>query len=98
MSKIRYPVFVDEDGNRFLFCGLYEDDITSVSASRCWELAIVLGLTQETDMMEIPVEDGSLVFPHVCIDITHPNLMSATPGYLVGGPKFDEVARESAGA
>jgi hypothetical protein len=95
-DKRNYVVFRDDLGNRMLLSGVYDQ---GADFWRCLEISLTLGITREDDFYEVPIVDDELCFPHVKVEVTHPSFFHGyCDGYLIGGPTFDEVARESGDA
>lgn len=91
-----YPVFISEDGNQFIFPGLYECVETGKQAS--WEVRLLtraaLNLELRPEDLEVTFEEdsGSIPIAHVPITITHSGFAhGAEEVYLIGGPLFDQA-------
>ena len=95
--KTRAKVLADDKGNRVVFPNFIVNeenpDTTAASViiveSMMW--AILLGMTAEKEWLELDTES----FQHVRIMVAHPSFRhGGSVGYLIGGPRFDEIAAE----
>jgi hypothetical protein len=102
-ETIRFPVFVDQDGNRFIFPSVYHEteDGRGLSATQMWayclQLQVALKVDKEKETFDVKVEDGHLNFPHVVADAGSRGFKhGGAKVWLISGPKFDEIAKEEA--
>lgn len=98
MIEVKFPVFADKQGNRFVFPGLYSSsDGATVSWGYCRQIEVALGVAEEKERLCVPVEDGMLNFPHVKAEAGSRGFMHGSGEvYLIGGPEYDRVAAEQA--
>jgi hypothetical protein len=92
----KFPVFVDQKGNRFIFPGLYTSDIDGRSAtwSYCLQLEIALKVKKEAETFDVVPGIG---YSYVESEATSPSFAHGGDiVHLIGGPLFDEVVAECA--
>lgn len=100
MREVSYPVFVDDKGNRILFPTLYSDEEKSYDWDKAMMIRLVLGLTVEQELFKVPVdEENNFVLTHVKTEAIHRGFAhGGSVVYLIGGPEFDKVVKESENA
>lgn len=96
-EAVRYPVFVDHKGNRFIFPDLYAYEEKTVSWGYCRQTEVALGVTEEKDKFEvIPDDEGMLNFSRVVASAGSRGFAhGGAEVWLIGGPEFDKVVSES---
>jgi hypothetical protein len=96
---IRFPVFRDDKGNRFVFPGLYQGGTNGQSGTdiwaRCLHIKIALNVEQEKETLNVPLDaDGFLTFPHVPADASSRGFAhGSSKVWIVGGPEFEAIAK-----
>lgn len=99
VTPVRYPVFADGKGNRFVFPGLYSDDEKTAGWGFCRQIEAALGVTEEEQTFDVmPDDNGVMNFPHVVAEAGSRGFAHGhNTVWLIGGPTFDGiVAEESA--
>lgn len=95
-EALRFPVFRDQRGNRFVFPSLYKggDGVLATSLwSRCRQICAALNVTEEHDTLDVVPEGNSLVFPHVPASAGSSGFAHGSGRvWLIGGPEFDSAA------
>lgn len=89
---VRYKVFNDEKGNRFIFPGIYDQPELSVD-SLSWHLCLLLHLKLESTTFDVVAdENGFMNFPHIKTSVGHSRFAHGSADiWLIGGPEFDSV-------
>lgn len=91
IEALRFPVFSDKQGNRFVFPAVYSHQDKSAEWGYRRAICAALGVTEEPETFDvIPETDGSLSFPHLVADATSGGFRhGGSQVWLIGGPKFD---------
>lgn len=100
---VKFPVFLDRRGNRFVFPGLYSGGNGFVATevwSRSRQIEVALGVTEEKGTFDVPIDDdGRLTFPHVPADAGSSGFAhGSSKVWIIGGPEFDASSMEMANA
>jgi hypothetical protein len=92
-EAVRYPVFRDKNGNRFVFPSVYSFESQSASWSYCRGICAALGVEEEADTLNVVPEDGFLNFPRVVASAGSSGFEhGSSEVWLIGGPEFDAIA------
>jgi len=90
-----YPIFITESGDGFIFPGVRRSNISDedYSFGYAWGLAFRIGCNLSEEKFIVTREPNSdLLFPHVVMDIGHPNFAhGGETVYLISGPTFEEI-------
>jgi hypothetical protein len=101
-NEIKFPVFVDNRGNRFVFPGLYSsiEEGKSVDWFFCRKICCALGVTEEKEPLRVEKDEaGVMTFEHVKAEAGGPGFAHGSGNvYLIGGPEFDAIKSETAEA
>jgi hypothetical protein len=91
MSEIRFPVFKDRKGNRFVFPGVYVSDDKSYDWSQCRMICASIGVEEEKEKLSVTLEGTELInFPHVKASAGHRGFLHGGETiWLIGGPEFE---------
>jgi hypothetical protein len=96
---VRYHVFRDAGGNRFVFPTVYDYDAPDGSCSRvsweyCRRLCCALSVSEEKfKLLVAPDEEGKLNFPHVVAEAHSRGLAhGGSTVWIIGGPRYDEIS------
>lgn len=92
-EAVKFPVFADHRGNRFVFPGLYSYESQRADWEYCLRIQAALNVSQEKATFDvIPDAEGMLVFPRVIASAGSSGFRHGSSDvWLIGGPKFDEV-------
>lgn len=92
-ESVKFPVFRDDKGNRFIFPSIRSDDSTSISWAQCRSICAATGVEEEPERLNLEADEkGKMNFPHIKTEILHPGFAhGAASVYLIGGPTFDEI-------
>lgn len=94
-TEVKFAVFRDEQGNRFVFPSIFDDGEKSIDWAQCMSLRLALNIEEEKERLVVPVEDGEFRFSHVRSEALHRSFMhGAATVYLISGPTFDEISSE----
>jgi hypothetical protein len=92
MMIIKFPVFKDKRGNRFIFPNLYSGEGKSVSWTFCRQTCVALGVSEEKETFNQEVDgDGMLNFPRVVAEAGSAGFAhGSSVVWLIGGPEFEK--------
>ena len=95
-EAVRFPVFRDWKGNRFVFPGLYSYEDKMVGWGFCRQTEVALGVTEEKDTFDVvPDSEGMLNFSRVVADAGSRGFMhGGSKVWLIGGPEFNAFVKE----
>lgn len=90
-DTVRFPVFRDDKGNRFVFPGLYSSNDRTASWEARLHIRLALHVEEEKEPLVVPVDDdGDLAFPHLPADAISPGFAhGGSTVWIIGGPEFD---------
>lgn len=94
-ATVRFPVFRDRRGNRFVFPGVYVSDERSYDWARCRMICAAIGVDEEKDRLAVTEDNGELInFPHVVASAGHRGFLHGGEKiWLIGGPEYDATAK-----
>jgi len=97
-EAVRYPVFRDGKGNRFVFPGVYSFAGQSAGWAYCRGICAALGVEEEKDTLDVvPDEDGMLAFSRVVASAGSSGFQhGSSEVWLIGGPEFDAIVNVEA--
>jgi len=93
-EAVRYPVFRDKNGNRFVFPGVYSYEGQSAGWAYCRQICAALRVEEEKDTFDVvPDDEGMLNFSRVVASAGSSGFRhGSSEVWLIGGPEFDAVA------
>lgn len=97
-EAVRYPVFRDDKGNRFVFPGLYSyEDRRADWGHRRMTCAALRVAEEKFNLLVVPDDEGMLNFPHVVADAHSPGFAhGGDVVWIIGGPEFDAIFARAA--
>lgn len=95
-EAVRFPVFRDEKGNRFVFPGLYSFEGQIANWGLCRSICAALRIEEEKASLDIvPDDEGMLNFPRVVASAGSSGFRhGGAEVWLIGGPEFEAIERE----
>jgi hypothetical protein len=96
---VRFAVFRDRQGNRFVFPGVYDANDRSIDWVKCRVICAALGVEEEKERLSVVEDaDGFVSFPHVKAEAGHRGFLhGGEKVWLIGGPEFDAITRATEG-
>lgn len=90
-TAVRFPVFRDDKGNRFVFPGLYTFEGHTARWMFCRQICAAICVEQEAETFDVlPDCQGMLNFPRVVADAGSSGFFhGSSEVWIIGGPTFD---------
>ncbi len=90
-DPVKFAVFRDRLGNRFVFPGIHEKRNRHIDPAECAVMEMALNISKEPDLLTVERDDDmSLMFEHIRSEVLHINFKhGAATVYLIGGPEFE---------
>lgn len=96
-EAVRFPVFKDTKGNRFVFPGLYNYEDRRADTFVCLEICLAVGVTLEPATFDVVPKDNMLVFPRLIADAASYGFRhGGETVWLIGGPMFEDIGYDDA--